>query len=218
LALVGAVLTLWQARAQRQWTLAIPLIAVLAIMAVAMRSNIAIGLRHVLPIYPLLSILAGVGAASLWHLRRGRLVGRIAVVLLGGWLVVASVRAHPDYLVAFNELAAKNPEHFLLNSDVDYGQDVGRLADTLRARGIDSLTVYLFSLPDDGLLSSPRHVEYPDWHSGTQIPPTTGWIAASAWVLYGFPGIPWLEHQKPVTKVGSSIYLFYIPPGLAPPH
>jgi hypothetical protein len=216
LALMGAGLTLWRARAERRWTLAIPVVVALAILVVAMNSNLGIGLRHVLPIYPLLSILVGVGAVSLWQMERARLPARVGVILLGGWLIAASVRAHPDYLAAFNELASKNPEHFLLNSDVDYGQDVGRLADTLRARGIDSLTVYLFSFPDDPLLSAPRHVSYPDWHGATP-PPTTGWIAASAWVIYGFPGIPWLANRRPVTKVGSSIYLFYVPPGQSPP-
>jgi hypothetical protein len=211
LALIGTGLTLSRARSERRWTLAIPLMAALAILAVAMNSNLGIGLRHVLPIYPLLSILAGVGSISLWQMERRRLPARVAVILLGGWLVAASIRAHPDYLAAFNEVGSKNPEHLLLNSDVDYGQDVGRLADTVRARGIDSLTVYLFSFPDDCLLSSPRYVSYPDWHAAPP-PPTTGWIAASAWVIYGFPGIPWLANRTPVTKVGRSVYLFYVPP------
>ena len=46
--------------------------------------------------------------------------------MLGLWLLAASVRAHPDYLADFNEIARKRPEHFLLTSDLDYGQDVGR--------------------------------------------------------------------------------------------
>src|SRR5206468_11248734 len=96
---------------------------------------------------------------------------------------------------------------------VDWGQDVGRLADTLRARGIDSLTVCVFAFPDDRFLSSVHHLTYPDWRSGA--PPTTGWIAASSWVLFGDPGLPWLKHEKPVTKVGTSIYLFYVPPDSA---
>jgi hypothetical protein len=212
LALMGAGVTVWRARTERRRSVGVPLIATLVIVGVAMTSNIAIGLRHVLPIYPFMSILVGAGAVALWNAEGARVVGRIAVVLLGGWLIVASARAHPDYLASFNEVAARNPEHFLLNSDVDYGQDVGRLADTVRARGIDSLTVYLYSFPDDGLLSSPRHVTYPDWHAATPVPPTTGWIAASAWVLHGFPGLPWLAERRPVTKVGTSIYLFYVPP------
>ena len=208
-ALLGAFVTVSRARAEQRWELAIPLVAAIAILAVAMNSNLGIGLRHVLPIYPFLSILVGAGAVSLWDMDRARLPARVSVTLLGAWLLFASVRAHPDYIAAFNEIGSKNPEHFLLKSDVDYGQDVGRLADTVRARGIDSLTAYLFSFPDDWLLSSPRHVSYPDWHAASP-PPTTGWIAASSWVIYGFPGVPWLQHRRPVTKVGSSIYLFHI--------
>jgi len=208
LALVGAVLSVSRSWRERRWRLAVPAAVALALLAASMRSTIAIGGRHVLPLYPLLAILAGVGAAGLW--RAGGLP-RVGVLVLGAWLLAASVRAHPDYLADFNEIARERPEHFLLTSDLDYGQDVGRLADALKARGIDSVTVYLFSFPDNRALGSPRYVAWPEWHHATP-PPATGWIAASSWVLYGVPGIPWLQQHRPVARIGRTIYLFYVPP------
>ena len=217
LAAVGLVVTAYVAVRRRLWMCAIPVATSLALLAAGMTNRIALGLRHLLAIYPTLAVLAGVGGASLWYLRTGRSLGRLAIgrVLVGvlaAWLAASSLAGHPDYLAYFNELASSRPEHFLLNSDLDYGQDVGRLADTLRARGIDSVTVYLFSFRDDRLLSGPRHVAYPDWRSGPP-PPVTGWVAASSLLRHAIPGIPWLEERRPVARIGTSIDLFYVPPG-----
>ena len=193
---IGAVVTVVVALRHRLWACAIPLATALALLGAGMTNRIALGLRHMLAIYPMLAIMAGVGGASLWYLRTGRrfgrlAVGRVASGILTAWLIASSLAAHPDYLSYFNEIASSRPEHFLLNSDLDYGQDVGRLADTLRARGIDSVTVYLFAFRDDRLLSGPSHVAYPDWRNGPP-PPVTGWVAASSLLLRAIPGIPWL--------------------------
>ena len=83
--------------------------------------------RHILIVYPLFSIAAGFGAVSLWHHTAHRRWARSATVLLLGWLVVTSVRAHPDYLPYFNELAGSQPERILVDSDLDWGQDLLRL-------------------------------------------------------------------------------------------
>jgi hypothetical protein len=218
---IGTGVTVAVAMRHRMWACAIPLGTAAALLAAGMTNRIALGLRHLLAIYPMLAILAGVGGASLWYLRTnrrfGRLaVGRVASGILAAWLIASSLASHPNYLSYFNELASSRPEHFLLNSDLDYGQDVGRLADTLRARGIDSVTVYLFAFRDDRLLSGPRHVAYPDWRAGPP-PPVTGWVAASSLLWRAIPGIPWLQGRAPAARVGTSIDLFYLPPSAAAP-
>ena len=53
--------------------------------------RINLGIRHVLPIYAPLSILAAVAFRASW-----------LSVLLVAWLVLGSVFAHPDYLPWFN--------------------------------------------------------------------------------------------------------------------
>ena len=211
LAFVGALVAAHAAWTHRRWSFAVAPAVALALLAAAMTNHIALGLRHLLPIYPLLAILVGVGFASLWHRRGGTRRWRVAAGLLAGWLLVASLRADPDYLSSFNEIASSQPEHFLLSSDLDYGQDVGRLADTLRAQAIDSLTAYLFAFPDEELLSSLKHVTYVDWRVAT--PSATGWVAASALILRTLPGMEWLRRRTPAVRVGTSIYLYYVPPG-----
>jgi len=208
-ALLGAVVTVQQAWKHRLWQLAAPMACALAMLGSVMISKMAFGSRHILPIYPVLSAMASVGALTLWYLDRRR-IGRAIVAALGAWLLFASLRAHPDYLSDFNEVAAGRPEYFLVNSDLDWGQDIGRLGDTLRARRIDSVTVYLAGFHDVRVLGPIKHVNRQVWFPVAH--PATGWVAVSAFPLYQIPRIAWLENLRPVTRIGRSIYLYYIPP------
>src|SRR5947207_7547481 len=66
--------------------------------------------------------------------------GALAVACL-----VVVVRAHPDHLAYFNALAGPHPERVLVDSNLDWGQDVYRLRDTLAARGVrDSVLIAYF--------------------------------------------------------------------------
>ncbi len=85
----------------------------LALLAVAMTSRINIGVRHVLPIYPFLTIAAAVATIVLWRRRRA------LVVLLLSWYFVGTALAHPDYLAWFNEAAGGHPERIAVDSNLD---------------------------------------------------------------------------------------------------
>ena len=210
LATTGVVVLLGTARRRRRGAIA-PLVAG-ALLAAVMLANINIGLRHVLPIYPLLAVCAGVGAMSLWHWRRLRYGGPGLTAALLLWLAIDSARAHPDYLPWFNGLAGRHPEQVLIDSDLDWGQDLGRLADTLRARGIDRISLAYHGKVDLSRQGLPPYVEL---DSGR---PVTGWVAASlyrlniGWMSGHDDPFAWLRAQTPVARVGHSILLYYIPP------
>ena len=185
-----------------------------AILLVCLPSRINIGLRHVLPMYPFLAVVAGLGAVALWRARRAVPAARALAVLLVGWQVVASARTHPDYLAYFNELAGRHPERILVDSDLDDGQDLKRLADTLRAPAAFRRCRWRTRGP-------------PRWPS-TGLPPihwlqphrtVTGWVAVSLYSLKlgsldrpGHDDFAWLERYRPVALVGRSIRLYYVPP------
>jgi 4-amino-4-deoxy-L-arabinose transferase-like glycosyltransferase len=101
-------------------------VAAIVILAISMRSNINIGLRHLLPIYPLLAIVAGYGGFRLWSFRQSRGIGRILLTLLLTWQISSSFMAHPDYLPYFNLFAGNHPEKNFSDSDLDWGQDLKR--------------------------------------------------------------------------------------------
>jgi hypothetical protein len=189
-----------------------PAAIALAILLVCLPSRINIGVRHVLPMYPFLAMVAGIGVVGLWRARRVRLAGSALAVLLVGWQVTGSARAHPDYLAWFNELAGSRPERILVDSDLDDGQDLDRLADTLRARRIQSI-----ALAYAGSATVAEHglppVRWLEPHR-----PARGWVAASLYSIKlgsldrpGHDDFAWLERYQPVALVGRSIRLYYIP-------
>ncbi|MGH7534950.1 MAG: hypothetical protein ACREMG_05135 [Gemmatimonadales bacterium] len=190
----------------------VPLAGAAGILGAAMATNLTIGLRHVLPLYPLLALCAATGALALWRMTRWRPLGPGVAVVLLLWQGIDSWRAHPDYLPWFNEVAALAPQPVLLDSDLDWGQDLGRLADTLRARGVDRV-----ALAYHGKADLTRH-GLPPFTEREAGSPATGWVAASLYRLHlGFMGSPgfndfaWLREQTPVARVGRSILLYYVP-------
>ncbi|HVT59412.1 MAG TPA: glycosyltransferase family 39 protein [Thermoanaerobaculia bacterium] len=110
----------------------------------AVLSHLDIGQRHLLPLYPPLFMLAG--AAAAW------LPARSAQLLLAAgclWLLAANLRACPEYLGYFNELAGGPRQGFryLADSNVDWGQDLRRLAGYARRHPGERLVLAQFGSP-----------------------------------------------------------------------
>jgi hypothetical protein len=118
-----------------------PLIFAAAILAFCMGSRIDLGVRHILSVYSLLSVVAAFAVVE-W-IRRGR-VYRYAAVGLVAWQIGAACLAHPDYLAYFNEFAQDRPERVLLESDLDWGQDLHRASIHLKELGARNVAVSYF--------------------------------------------------------------------------
>lgn len=194
-----------------QWKTSAALVAALAIFATAMASTINLGIRHILPIYPLLAIVAGMSVSSLLG-RDSRWV-RVSVVLLLGWQFCSSAFAHPYYLGYFNELASRHPESVLAGSDLDWGQDLGILF-----RRLAKLNVKDVALKYYGSADIANH-GLPSIHQLPALAPSPGWVAISLSSLkieaHQAPNPPhafeWLSAYRPKEKVGTSFLLYYIP-------
>lgn len=96
--------------------------------AVSVLSRLNIGLRHLLPVYPVMFSLAA--ASALWWRHRA---GRIVIVACLGWLIVGDAYVHPQYLSYFNESVGGPAQgyRFLADSNLDWGQDLIRLREYL---------------------------------------------------------------------------------------
>jgi len=207
---VGVVILLNRLPHRTDWRPLAPAVAAAAILLVTMPVVIHLGVRHILAVYPLLSIAAGFGAVSLWHNAAHPRWARAATILLLGWMIATSVRAHPDYLPYFNELPGGHPERILVDSDLDWGQDLWRLGEALRSRKVDKLTLSYLGTADPSRHGLPPFIEL------APFKPTTGWIAISMtnlkWVSPRHGGMYlWLEAYKPVAVAGRSIWLYHIP-------
>ncbi len=215
LLIYGFIILLVQAGSRRENIRNIGLVvASLSVLAVAMSSNINIGLRHILPVYPICAIIAGYGAYHLLTKFNPQKIGKTIVAALLLWQLTATATAHPDYLAYFNELAGNRPENILIDSNLDWGQDIYRLATALEKRNIDKFSGCLFSSIDDAYL---KELGFPQMKGLQPNQIATGWVAVSVNCLkWGTRESPynqfaWLENYEPVEKVGSSIYLYYIP-------
>ena len=90
----------------------------------------------------------------------------------GAWLVISSVRAHPDYLAYFNEFGGKDPSRLLVISDLDWGQDLTRLATYLREHDVKHVSIAYDGFYDPAALGLPD-TEIMPWCGGT----ASGWVA-----------------------------------------
>lgn len=134
LALFGAVLS---ARGEPALGRTAPLgVLLLVYWAVALRSTLNIGHRHILPTYPAMFILAG--AAVYWFRTRYRVVwGALAAGLV--WFVVESLSIRPHYLAYFNQVAGGPGRAYrhLVDSSLDWGQDLLGLKRWLVQNGLE---------------------------------------------------------------------------------
>ena len=209
LALVGLAAAL---RPPLRWQQLAPGISCLAILAACLPSHLNTGLRYLLCLFPMLSIAAAQGAVFLW--RRPRTRWFAAALLL--WLAAASLHAHPDYIPYFNELAGAHPENILVDSDLDWGQDIKRLVWKLHELRVDHVYFACLWSGDDS------RIGLPPWDGLEPYRPVKGWVAISYTTLKtrGLllaksmgrtePAYAWLDRYRPAYRVGKSILLYHI--------
>ena len=190
------ILAAWGMRARPRLAL-----VALAILLVAMSGSINIGVRHVLPIYAPLSILAAHGVIDI--ARRAKApFSRAALAALVVWLFGGIALAHPDYLAWFNGLAQPNPARIAVDSNLDWGQDAARLDRAARELGIDLLHVAVATTVPSSVPTVPLQ----------PYVKTRGWVAVSETPLaLDAEAYRWLSAYRPVRRIGASIRLYFIP-------
>jgi hypothetical protein len=117
-------------------------------LLVGIVGNINIGLRHVLPVYPFLAMFGAMGAMWLWR-QHGRyeIAAKVVTFLLMAWCAAACISASPEFLPYFNELASAQPGYFLVDSDLDWGQDYYKLETRLRDIPAEDVWIDYFGDP-----------------------------------------------------------------------
>jgi hypothetical protein len=193
---------------------------------VSMTANLNIGVRHLLPVFPFTFMLVA-REVSRWrtHHRGGvsphkatvRLKG-IGVAALLLWQCLSVVSVFPSFLAYFNEAIGGPGEggHYVVDSNLDWGQDLQRLGAFVEAEGIEKIAVDYF-----GQSSPPYELgeKYVPWRSA--LGPYHGWLAVSATVLMVAQArwapelghriedsYQWLMDKEPVAKIGYSIFVF----------
>ena len=205
------------------------LIAPVAVLfAAAMAQKLNYGVRHVLPIYPLLIIFAARAVARPWPAARPRW-GRALVGALAVWVVIEAAVYAPQYIPYFNELAGgpAGGSRYVIDSNLDWGQDLKRLAAWQRKHPEAALYLSYFGTADPsryGVRAGALPGFASNWQRDPAPFPDDGWVAISANCLkYDLHQMPpgdrswsWLEAYRPVDRAGHSIRVYRLTPGMAP--
>jgi len=99
-----------------------------AVLLSVMNAGVNAGHRHVIVVEALFALAAGGGvslALSEAGAARRAWIALLSVAVAAG--AFTSVRAHPDALGYTNALAGRDPDWWFVDSNLDWGQDLGRL-------------------------------------------------------------------------------------------
>ena len=207
-------------RGRHRWVVATIGLSASALFVMATLGRLAIGIRHILPAVPALLLLAGAG--WLFLQRRSRVFQALAAALLL-WHAAAAVANHPHHLAYFNE-AAGGPEQgstWFVDSNLDWGQDLGRLGAWMRTHDVPWLNLAYFGTDEPrrhGVVGPRLDVgsPYPLRHDAVRRP---GLLAISETARRGLELGPegtarvrsWLLGAREIGHIGGSIRLYVLP-------
>jgi hypothetical protein len=187
-------------------------VALLCVLSFMNRLNV--GVRYLLPAYPFLCLFI----APLWQAREGRGI-RLALALLLVLQLTTVLRVAPFYTSYFNGLAGgpANGYRHLIDSNIDWGQDLIHLRRYMADHGIDRVQLAYFGhgLPE----------QYGVSYDPLTLPPRPGYLAISVSLLQGHPYLLTytdpprlaeagayrsLQGLRPVGRAGYSMLIYKI--------
>lgn len=166
------------------------------------------GVRHALPIFPPLFLLAG-SAVQSWTRRPGFAGAVIGALALHA---VSTLAAWPNYISYMNAITARQGKfHFLSDSNLDWGQDFPALARRLREMGVPSVRSRFLSSCDPayyGVTATPvvEDADLIEAPSGTVLVQSTHFLQGgpqllefldSEWIRVGTVNETLVIHRRP---------------------
>jgi hypothetical protein len=210
LLMISAVATAaWRIR-RSSFAVATPLIAAAVYLACAMMSRADIGIRHALPMYPLLAVVVGIECA-----RAGESAQFVAWLLIV-WLAVTAFTARSDYIAYFNELVGGSArgQDYLIDSNYDWGQNGKALQRWVEA--IHGSRVYLDYF---GTGMALRYLHVPvTFVKPDDVPRLRdGYLIVSATHLMERE-YQWLrENHQPAARIRNTLFVYSLPSSTSPP-
>ncbi|MEM7113100.1 MAG: phospholipid carrier-dependent glycosyltransferase [Chloroflexota bacterium] len=212
--------------------------------AIALTSDINLGYRHLLPMLPSLAVFiaamlqpsppgipvaAESGGEEKTAVDKPKLPPFIIhpAFALVAWLLFSTAIVHPHLLTYFNLLAGgpNNGWESLVDSNIDWGQDLHRLRGWMDENGVQRVWLSYFgeSRPEyygityDGLDSFPPRLMNPNARPFSPYYPAPGIYAISATNLQGVlfanhDQFGWFRQREPIDKLGNSIFLYRVEP------
>jgi hypothetical protein len=189
-------------------------------LAVAMASGINIGLRHILPIFPFLLLVAAAGAGLL--LTATRRAGTIALVALTALWGVTYAGVYPYTLTFFNQFVGgpENGFRYLSDSNLDWGQSLKALKNWMDDAGVAHVNLAYFGTADPAYYGIDcTHLPGAPTYALPEImkPRLPGYVAISATVASGVYLDPrWrlfyraFRDERPVATIGNALNVYWV--------
>jgi len=219
LLLLVALLPLLSQRTWRQhpWNFVICAGVPIFYLLVLCTADLQIGVRHALPLLPLMFFWLAWGLAQgqvFWR-RKSVLALALLAVLEFGW-------AYPDFLQYFSPIVggASQGHHYLVDSNLDWGQDLKALKSWMDEEGVEHINLSYFGTAKPeyyGIsathLRGQSSVFTPAGKIGER-PKLPGWIAISVTNLkQELPAFySGMREKEPDAKIKETIWLYYWDP------
>ena len=197
----------WRDPARRLW-----MVAFGSLLGLGLASKLNIGQRYMLFLYPLAALLAAdrLGEILAAGGRRARPAACFAAVLLA-WQAWSAASIAPHYLSYFNSFCGGPMQgyRYLVDSSLDWGQDLPALRKALEARGYHRVAVGYFGTGNGDV----QGIRSKDWMSpGDLREAGCDWLAISATVYQGaYGGVNGFSERfetLPSARAGYSIFLY----------
>lgn len=198
----------------------------------SLTSILNIGVRHILPTFAFVFLLI-TQQISLWLKNTGtsniiKKLKSAALAILIIWQAVSVIKVYPSFLAYFNESigGSANGYKYVVDSNLDWGQDLKRLTAWVNKNNIDKIRLNYFGGGVPEYYLGNKFVFWWENYPITDITEHGGWLAVSATFLQGgrgtlAPGFydksgyyNWLDKYQPVAIIGHSIFVYYIPPSI----
>jgi len=204
---------------------------------VSIAANLNIGVRHIIPVFPFTFLLVSRIILGYLHKRPNlefdlssntakeltsfyinKFWKYVALFIVVLWYIISPLSQYPLFTSYFNELVGgqKNGYKYIADSNLDWGQDLKRLAQFVEENNIDKIHLNYFG---GGFPAYYLGDKYISWWSARG--PEKGWHAVSATFLDEAFGTPvgiykrteqdsylWLHDKEPIAMVGNSIFVF----------
>jgi len=203
----------------------------------SIRSNLNIGVRHIIPTLPFIYALTarqisfwikgGIteritnyrGFWQLFGLYWRRIKRSFIVAVLFIWAIFSIISVGPSFLAYFNEVAGgpNNGYKFVVDSNLDWGQDILRLSRFIEKNNIKEIKLDYFSgAPAEYYIKTAKIDSF------NREVPQKGWLAVSSTIYmgackggkipcsYNERAYAWLDSYKPIVKIGYSVFVYRI--------
>jgi hypothetical protein len=190
-------------------------IPIVFFLGASMANKINIGLRHILPIYPFLFLLAGYAGSQIGKVKPKVLRNVLATILT--LLVILSASrtlvSGPEHLAYFNELVggAEQGAKLVAGSNLNWGQDNRRLAEFVLEKRIPFITIA--SEAENADIYDYYKIHWKRLKTSDLINPVAGVYALGSeyYIAQQKDSLSWFYGKRPLYRVGKTFYVFEVP-------